>query len=385
MRKRTIFIGLGAAVLLALGAAAAMLAVTREPAEVATPAAVPLSDQQALIEGLKPPKRSRPAIAILGLNDSTEVSDFLTSYGVLRESGVADVTVVAEKATPIRLYPALEVKPQATMLEFEARYPDGADYVVVPAMEPRNDPGILAWLKSQHAKGAKIVSICNGSKTLAAAGLLAGRNATGHWNDIRQLQADHPTMHWVHDRRYVVDRGIATSTGISASIPLTIALVEAIGGRAEADRLAAKLGVTNWDARHLTSAFQVTRDHKRTWLRNTLAFWRHETLGVPLADQTDEIALGLILDAYSRTQLSNVATMAKGDGFIQTRRGLSIRPDHASGLASIDAELPPLQSEEPGRTLDREFERIGARYDRATAAFVALTMEYAWPRRDTSH
>jgi len=35
-------------------------------------------------------------------------------------------------------------------------------------------------------------------------------------------------MQWVRDRRYVVDRGVATSTGITASVPLMLALVEAL-------------------------------------------------------------------------------------------------------------------------------------------------------------
>jgi hypothetical protein len=34
------------------------------------------------------------------------------------------------------------------------------------------------------------------------------------------------------DRRYVADRGVVTTTGITASLPVSLALVEAIGGRA---------------------------------------------------------------------------------------------------------------------------------------------------------
>ena len=188
---------------------------------------------------------------------------------MLAESGVADVTVVADRTDPIRLYPGgIRVEPQATTAQFDAPYPDGADYVVVPAMEPRNDPAVIAWIKAQHGKGAKIVSVCDGSLTLAAAGLLDGRRATGHWYSIKQLQAKHPTMQWVRDRRYVVDRGVATSTGITASIPLMMALVEAIGGRAKAEKLAMRLGVANWDARHSSSAFQLTFAHRKTFVRN---------------------------------------------------------------------------------------------------------------------
>jgi len=36
---------------------------------------------------LKPPKRQRPLIAIVGINDATEVTDYLMLYGILRARG----------------------------------------------------------------------------------------------------------------------------------------------------------------------------------------------------------------------------------------------------------------------------------------------------------
>jgi putative intracellular protease/amidase len=334
-------------------------------------------EHQQAIEALKPPKRQRPAIAILALNEGTEVSDFLSAYGVLAESGVADVTVVADRIDPIRLYPSISVETQATTAQFDASYREGADYVVVPAMEPSNDPAIIAWIKAQHGKGAKIVSICNGSATLAAAGLLDERRATGHWYYIKQLQAKHPTMEWVRDRRYVVDRGVATSTGITASIPLMMALAEAIGGRGEAEKLSMRLGVANWDARHSTSAFRLTFEHQKTFVRNKLTFWRHEAIGIKVDNKVDEIALGLMVDAHSRTELTKVITVGGAGGFVQSRRGLRLRPDAPAAAAGAGTVLEP-QSDQPARTLDRELARIASRYDGPTAALVALVMEYPW-------
>jgi len=377
MRRRTLFISLGAAAVLAVGFLPVLLAPRGEPTASFAPDRVSPAEHRQTIEALKPPKRQRPAIAILALNEGTEVSDFLSAYGVLAESGVADVTVVADRTDPIRLYPSIRVETQATTARFDASHPEGADYVVVPAMEPHNDPAIIAWIKAQHGKGAKIVSICNGSLTLAAAGLLDGRRATGHWYSIKQLQTEHPTMKWMRDRRYVVDRGVATSTGITASIPLMMALVEAIGGRAEAEKLSMRLGVANWDARHSSSAFQLTFEHRKTFVRNKLAFWRHETIGIKLDDNVDEIALGLMVDANSRTELAKVVTVGGAGGFVQSRRGLRLRPDAPAAAAGTDTVLQ-LQSDQPVRTLDRELARIVSRYDGPTAAFVALTMEYPW-------
>jgi putative intracellular protease/amidase len=381
MRNRTLGVGLGAAAALALGGLAALLAVRNEPTAAALADRVSAAEHQQAIEALKPPKRQRPAIAILALNEGTEVSDFLSSYGVLAQSGVADVTVVAVRSDPIRLYPGgIRVETQATTAQFDAAHPDGADYVVVPAMEPRNDPAVIAWIKTQQAKGAKIVSICNGALTLAAAGLLDGRKATGHWYFIEQLQAEQPTMQWVRDRRYVVDRGVATSTGITASVPLMLALVEAIGGRSEAEKLAKLLGADTWDAGHSTVAFQLTSEHKKTYVRNKLSFWRHETVGIRIDQGVDEIALGFMADAYSRTELTTPVVVSGTGGMVQSRHGLRFLPQAPATAADAGTVLQP-QGDAPVCSLDRELARIASRYDRSTAALVALTMEYPWPAR----
>ena len=376
MRRRTLALGLGAAAL-AVASLPVLLAARNEPAGSVPADRVSPAEHQQTIEALKPPKRERPAIAILALNEGTEVSDLLSAYAVLVESGVADVTVVAGRSEPIRLYPSGRVETQATTAQFDASYPEGADYVIVPAMEPDNDPAVIAWIQAQHAKGAKIVAVCNGSLTLAAAGLLEERRATGHWYSSKQLQAQHPTMHWVHDRRYVVDRGVATSTGITASVPLMLALVEAIGGRAGAQKLAARLGVPDWDARHRSSAFQLTFEHRKTFVRNKLSFWRHEAVRIGVDQGVDEIALGFMIDAYSKTELATVTIVGGAGGFVQSRRGLHLLPDAPAASAGTASVLRP-QGDAPVRMLDRELARIASRYDRPTAALVALTMEYPW-------
>ena len=81
-------------------------------------------------------------IAIVAWNNATEVSDILSAYGVLKRADVADVTVVAERDERVQLYYNLSIDPEATMAAFDERYPEGADYLVVPAMDPGTDPFI---------------------------------------------------------------------------------------------------------------------------------------------------------------------------------------------------------------------------------------------------
>jgi transcriptional regulator GlxA family with amidase domain len=383
MSKRTILLSLGAVLLVALVAIPIVLAPGQAATDTPPAAALDSAEQARTIEAMRPPKRERPVIAIVARNQGTEVSDFLSAYGVLRRADVADVTVVAERAERVQLYPTLSVEPQSTMAAFDALHPDGADYVVVPAMDPGNDPFIANWLVEQYRKGAKIISICNGSRMIGTAGLLDGRRATGHWSIIPELQGKYPTMQWVQDRRYVIDNGVATSTGITANIPIMIALVEAIGGRQTAERVAGELGVTNWDARHRSSAFELTFEHKKTFVRNTLSFWRRETLGIPLAENVDEVALGLMVDAYSRTALSKVTTVAANGEAVRSRYGLVIHPDLPAETARVDEMLAAPSSLAPAMAIERELPRIASRYDLPTARVVALVMEYPWNASET--
>lgn len=361
----------------------------------AAPAIAP-AEHATTLAALRPPKRERPVIAILTLNAATEVTDFLSAYGVLARADVADVAVLAEHTAPVRLVPlsygapitlysaTLWIEPQATMRAFDERNPDGADYVVVPAIEPRDNRVVTDWIVAQRLKGAKIVSVCNGSLTLAAAGLLDGRRATAHWSGVPRLREAHPTMQWIRDRRYVVDDGVMTTTGITATIPAMVALAEAIAGRDRAEQLAAELGLDHWDERHDSSALQLRTEHRKTFVRNLLVFWRHETVAVPVSEGVDEIALGLTVDAWARTGLAEVATLTSGGGGVRSRHGLTIRPEAAAGSVHVDRTLPPPGPVAPARTVDRELANIAARYDRPTAELVALILEYPWATQGTT-
>jgi putative intracellular protease/amidase len=390
MHKRPIVLGIAAAIALAIALAVVAAPIVLAPGNPAPfPAAASIEEPEhaRTIAAMRPAKRARPVIAILALNEATEVTDFLVPYGVLQRANVADVTVLAERVAPVPLHPfsalgrgpaLLSIEPQSTTRAFDERYPEGADYIVVPAMEPRNNQFVMEWIVAQRRKGAKIFSVCAGSLTLAAAGLLDGRRATTHWAYIHDLQKAHPTMQWVQDRRYVADNGISTSTGITASMPVTVALVEAIAGREKAERLAQDLGLANWDARHRSSAFQLTWEHQKTFLRNWLSFWRRETLGIPVSEGVDEIALALTADAYSRTALTTVVTVGSSGGVVRSKHGLTIRPNTSRQAGAVDHMLPPPRSDAPAQTLDRELANIASRFGRPTADIVALVIEYPW-------
>jgi transcriptional regulator GlxA family with amidase domain len=324
--------------------------------------------------------RSQPVIAVIAYNPSTEITDFVVPYGVLKESGVAEVVALSTGEGPIQTSAGPRLGAHATLAHFDMRYPEGADYVVVPAVyEGENHAPLLAWLRQQAERGATLVGICDGVRTLAKAGLLEGRRATTHWRTLERMERKHPGTRWMRNTRYIADGRIITTSGVSASIPISIALVEAIAGRARAAALAKRLGASDWSPRHNSEQFRLTPEAVLTDLGNRAMFWRHQELGIPLAPQVDEIRVALIADAYHRTRRSPTFTVSASPEPVNTQRGLMVYPDRAPGEARAPYRtLSLLEEWLPVQALDRALEAIAASYGRRTAAFVALTMEYEW-------
>jgi putative intracellular protease/amidase len=370
--------GLGAALLVTIGGACGGAWILTLPPAPALGTVSPITKEEAdaTVAALKPPTRQRPLIAIVGINDSTETTDYLVPYGILRRADIADVVALATKPGPVTLFPTLSVEPQATVADFDAQHPDGADYVIVPAMSRDDDPAVLQWIKSQAAKGAIIVAVCAGAKVVGNTGLLDGKRATTHWYYLKELRDKHPAIHYVADRRLVVDRGVATTTGITASIPMSLTLIEAIAGRDKAEAVGRDLGLTQWDTRHVSEAFQFTRPFALTAIRNALAFWNREQLGIKLTPGVDEVSLALVADAWSRTYRSRAVTFADTVDAQQTRNGLRVLPHQAAASWPAERLLPTIGDLQPAKVLDQALYGVEARYGMQTADFVAMQLEY---------
>jgi putative intracellular protease/amidase len=342
----------------------------------AIPSPVPASETTATVEALRRSRRSRPLVAVIGINDATETTDYLMPTGILRRADVADVMLLATGPGPVKLYPALTVQPDTTIEAFDRAHADGADYVLVPAMSRDDDPAVMSWLRDQAAKGAMIVGICAGAKVVAATGLLDGRRATTHWYNVEEMRRKHPAIRYVADRRFVVDGRVATTTGITASMPVALTLIEAIAGREKAKTVAGELGLSDWDARHASEAFKLTRSFVLTVLRNLILSWPAEQIGVTLLPGVDEVSLALVADAWSRTYRSQALTVAQAPGAQPTLSGILIIPDKVGPGGAMDQEISPYPEQPPAAVLDRTLADIGRRYGTATARLVAAQLEY---------
>lgn len=108
------------------------------------------------------------------------------------------------------------------------------DLLLVPGGSgTRNElgnPVMLDFLRSQAATARIVASVCTGSALLAKAGLLDGHRATSNKQvfAIAVMQSD--KVDWVESARWVEDGRFFTSSGVSAGMDMSLAIIQKIWG-----------------------------------------------------------------------------------------------------------------------------------------------------------
>lgn len=364
--------------ILAAGALAVAIAILNPAtpwAQAASAAAPAVVDRDRLTLPAPKAGRSRPLVVVVADNRGAETTDFTIPYGVLKESGVAEVRSLSTRPGPVALHVALRILADQTLDQFDAAEPRGADIVIVPAQVKSKDPKLAAWIRAQAAKGATVVSVCEGARVLAHAGLLNGRRAVTHWSAMEGLAKAYPATTWVRDRRYLQDGPVISTTGVTASIPMSLALVEAIGGRAVAQATGRRFGVEAWNSSHRTADFDLQKGDISGAAGAFLAVWNHETVEAPIADGIDEVALALRTDAWGRSFRTRVVSTRSDLKPVRSRRGLVILPDAKPrpGHHVIAGEGPAVTQ------LDEALAQMGRRYGPVAVRLATIGLEYDPP------
>jgi putative intracellular protease/amidase len=219
------------------GVAAAGAVVSMREAHPRTPQAAPAQGW--------PPTRSVPegrlAVAVVLGASGSVITDALGPYEVFARSPKFFVyTVSASRPTAV-LSGGLAVVPDYSLDDVDAGLAPEPDVVVVPAVagpNGRKEAPLREWIARRVDRGAHLLGVCNGSRLLAAAGLLDGRRATAHWSSIRSLERRRPQVDWVRGQRYVQDGTLTTTAGVTSGVFGALRLVEQLAGAGEAQRVA---------------------------------------------------------------------------------------------------------------------------------------------------
>jgi transcriptional regulator GlxA family with amidase domain len=107
--------------------------------------------------------------------------------------------------------------------------------IVVPGGRGLRDPKvnqcIADWILKHVADTHRVASICTGIYGLAPTGLLDGRQVTTHWRVATDVARRFPKLRVDYKRLVVKDGPFYTSTGLTAGIDLSLALIEEDYGR----------------------------------------------------------------------------------------------------------------------------------------------------------
>jgi transcriptional regulator GlxA family with amidase domain len=172
------------------------------------------------------------------LYDGFTALDAIGPYEVLSRLPGGRVTFVAAEAGPVRTDNGmLTLHAERSLAEVRA-----PEIVLVPGgpgeVAERAGGPALDWLRAAHETSTWTTSVCTGSLILAAAGLLEGKRATGHWlamDKLGELGAQ-PVS-----ERFVIEGKIVTAAGVSAGIDMALALAAEIAGEQVAQAI--QLGI----------------------------------------------------------------------------------------------------------------------------------------------
>jgi transcriptional regulator GlxA family with amidase domain len=112
---------------------------------------------------------------------------------------------------------------------------DHLDVLVVPGLidldAALGDAALVDLVRRLADRAALTTSVCTGAFLLAAAGVLAGRPATTHHEDLDLLAARDDVGEVRRGCRWVDDGDLVTAAGLSSGIALGLHLVDRLAGR----------------------------------------------------------------------------------------------------------------------------------------------------------
>lgn len=199
--------------------------------------AVPVADRTLVVDDPVPPAARVRDVAVLALPEALPMEVGIP-FQVLTSRTAAHyrVTLCGRRPGPVPTTGGFPVVAQAGLDAVVA-----ADVVIVPAYETFPGPppdDVLDALRTAHARGARVMSICVGAFALAAAGLLDGRRATTHWAHADRLAAQYPRVRVDPDVLFVDEGDVLTSAGVASGIDACLHLVRTDLGAAVANHVA---------------------------------------------------------------------------------------------------------------------------------------------------
>ncbi len=102
------------------------------------------------------------------------------------------------------------------------------------------NPQFLAELKRLAEASRIVATVCTGSFLLARTGLLDGRKATSNKRVFQLVKSNAPKVQWIEKARWVEEDRYFTSSGVSAGMDMTLAVIAKLCGREKSLEIASR-------------------------------------------------------------------------------------------------------------------------------------------------
>jgi transcriptional regulator GlxA family with amidase domain len=232
----------------------------------------------------------------------------------------------------------LAVVPDYSLEDVDAGLAPEPDVVVVPAVVAPNgkkEAPLRDWIARRTDRGAHLLGVCNGSRLLAATGLLDGRRATSHWSSFRGLERSRPQVDWVRGQRYIQDGTLTTTAGVTSGVFGALRVVEA-------ERVGQELAYPGW------TLHGPTEIRAQRWAPGDLAYllavvfpWLRPTVGVGLVEGVGELDVAAPFEVYASSFAARTVPIA-AEATVTTRHGLRLVATPANaGALRIDRLVVP--------------------------------------------
>ena len=167
--------------------------------------------------------------------------ELLDLYGPLEMFGQLkpdiEIITVAEKSEPVASFQGPK-----TVAEFDFQNCPPLDLILLPGgfgtIQELDNQAIMSFLKERVPSAKVTMSVCSGSWILAKAGLLDGRRATSNKVYFKMATQQSDQVDWVPEARWVEDGPVFTSSGVSAGIDMSLAVIASLYGEKKAVEIA---------------------------------------------------------------------------------------------------------------------------------------------------
>src|SRR5205085_5722295 len=163
------------------------------------------------------------ALDLIGPSDAFTIAVAEDEMGKLRPC--YEVIVIGLTGKPFRAESGVVFQPQTSL-----RNAPALDTLIIPggrgARIGQSSELIARWIATRAKRIRRIASVCTGVYALARTGFLDARRVTTHWRFANDLACRFPKLNVDHDALFLKDGPFYTSGGVTASVDLSLALIE---------------------------------------------------------------------------------------------------------------------------------------------------------------